>query len=179
MHRRQTPLVVCSGSRSRPSSVPRPAARPSVRPAHRSSAEPPAPLPEALPCSAQLVRIFLFDWMRFFLKPLFLFFYILSKHENLAVAAPNGTTVKFEPVIGQDTMQKNGTNSQVTFKFININLIMCFQISTKHMCITAMKQYESKCIEVTKILNYLKFMNLLGWCKSFFLFLISNNFGLA
>ncbi|KAF8359364.1 npp-10, partial [Pristionchus pacificus] len=63
-----------------------------------------------------------------------------SMFGSTAVAAPNGTTVKFEPVIGQDTMQKNGTNSQ---------------ISTKHMCITAMKQYESKCIEELRVEDYL------------------------
>ncbi|GMS87309.1 hypothetical protein PENTCL1PPCAC_9484, partial [Pristionchus entomophagus] len=59
---------------------------------------------------------------------------------STAAAVPTGSTVKFEPVIGQDTMQKNGTNSQ---------------ISTKHMCITAMKQYESKCIEELRVEDYM------------------------
>ncbi|EPB78013.1 hypothetical protein ANCCEY_02862 [Ancylostoma ceylanicum] len=44
----------------------------------------------------------------------------------------NGTTIKFEPLISSDTMMKNG--SQTT-------------ISTKHMCITAMKAYEGKSLE--------------------------------
>ncbi|GMT17344.1 hypothetical protein PFISCL1PPCAC_8641, partial [Pristionchus fissidentatus] len=57
-----------------------------------------------------------------------------------ASAAPTGTTVKFDPVIGSDTMQKNGTNTS---------------IATKHMCITAMKQYESKCIEELRVEDYM------------------------
>ncbi|KHJ93989.1 nucleoporin autopeptidase [Oesophagostomum dentatum] len=47
----------------------------------------------------------------------------------------NGTTIKFEPLISSDTMMKNG--SQTT-------------ISTKHMCITAMKAYEGKSLEVCR-----------------------------
>ena len=50
-----------------------------------------------------------------------------------AASAPNGTTIKFDPVIASDTMAKNGTTQ-------NIN--------TKHICITAMKQYEGKSLEV-------------------------------
>ncbi|GMR41121.1 hypothetical protein PMAYCL1PPCAC_11316 [Pristionchus mayeri] len=59
---------------------------------------------------------------------------------STAAAAPTGTTVKFEPLIGSDTMQKNGTNTN---------------ISTKHMCITAMKQYESKCLEELRVEDYI------------------------
>ena len=52
-----------------------------------------------------------------------------------------GTTVKFEPPTGTDTMIRNGTNQT---------------INTKHMCVVAMKQYEGKSIEV-------------GWALIFFL----------
>ena len=47
---------------------------------------------------------------------------------------PNGTGgAKFMPVIGTDTMIKNNTTQQ---------------ISTKHQCITAMKEFEQKSLEV-------------------------------
>ena len=52
-----------------------------------------------------------------------------------AVAAAGGTTVAFAAPSGQDTMMKNGVTT-------NIN--------TKHQCITAMKEYESKSIEVSQ-----------------------------
>ncbi|EYB91272.1 hypothetical protein Y032_0207g2000, partial [Ancylostoma ceylanicum] len=52
----------------------------------------------------------------------------------------NGTTIKFEPLISSDTMMKNG--SQTT-------------ISTKHMCITAMKAYEGKSLEELRIDDYI------------------------
>ena len=45
-----------------------------------------------------------------------------------------GTTVKFNPPAGQDTMVKNGVTQ-------NIN--------TKHQCITAMKEYEGKSLEAS------------------------------
>ncbi|VDN29282.1 unnamed protein product [Gongylonema pulchrum] len=51
-----------------------------------------------------------------------------------------GTTVKFEPPSGTDTMIRNGTNQT---------------ISTKHMCISAMKQYESKSLEELRCEDYL------------------------
>ncbi|KAK6739614.1 hypothetical protein RB195_008237 [Necator americanus] len=57
-----------------------------------------------------------------------------------ATSSVNGTTVKFEPLISSDTMMKNG--SQTT-------------ISTKHMCITAMKAYEGKSLEELRIDDYI------------------------
>ena len=48
-------------------------------------------------------------------------------------AQQSGTVVKFNPPSGQDTMVKNGVTQ-------NIN--------TKHQCITAMKEYEAKSLEV-------------------------------
>ena len=47
--------------------------------------------------------------------------------------AASGTTVKFNPPSGQDTMMKGGLSPS---------------INTKHMCICAMKEYENKCMEV-------------------------------
>lgn len=44
-----------------------------------------------------------------------------------------GTTVKFIPITGNDTMVKGGEQRT---------------IATKNMCITAMQQYESKSLEV-------------------------------
>lgn len=49
-----------------------------------------------------------------------------------APAVP-GTTVKFNPPLSTDTMQKNGQKTQV---------------NTKHVCITAMKEYQDKSQEV-------------------------------
>jgi nuclear pore complex protein Nup98-Nup96 len=49
------------------------------------------------------------------------------------VPATNGTTIKFDPPIATDTMMKNNTQTH---------------INTKHLCITAMKQYENKSMEV-------------------------------
>lgn len=55
---------------------------------------------------------------------------------NLATVV-NGTTVKFDPVKGSDTMMKNNETKT---------------ISTKHMCITVMKPYETKSVEVSELL---------------------------
>ncbi|XP_048773367.2 nuclear pore complex protein Nup98-Nup96-like isoform X2 [Ostrea edulis] len=55
-------------------------------------------------------------------------------------AAPNGTTVKFNPPTSQDTMVKNGVST-------NIN--------TRHQCITAMKEYQSKSLEELRVEDYL------------------------
>ncbi|CAG9539116.1 unnamed protein product [Cercopithifilaria johnstoni] len=52
----------------------------------------------------------------------------------------SGTTIKFEPPTSTDTMLRNGTNQT---------------ISTKHMCITAMKQYENKSLEELRCDDYL------------------------
>lgn len=54
--------------------------------------------------------------------------------------APNGTTVKFNPPTSQDTMVKNGVST-------NIN--------TRHQCITAMKEYQSKSLEELRVEDYL------------------------
>ena len=48
-------------------------------------------------------------------------------------AVPSGTTLKYNPPASQDTMVKNGQTQ-------NIN--------TRHQCITAMKEYQSKSLEV-------------------------------
>ncbi|KAI1241414.1 hypothetical protein IHE44_0004887 [Lamprotornis superbus] len=54
-------------------------------------------------------------------------------------AAPTGTTIKFNPPTGTDTMVKSGVST-------NIN--------TKHQCITAMKEYESKSLEELRLEDY-------------------------
>lgn len=56
------------------------------------------------------------------------------------VQAPVGTTVKFTPTTGSDTMLRNGVSQ-------NIN--------TRHICITAMKEYESKSLEELRMEDYL------------------------
>ncbi|XP_073981089.1 nuclear pore complex protein Nup98-Nup96-like isoform X3 [Rhodnius prolixus] len=50
-----------------------------------------------------------------------------------------GTTVKFTPVTGTDTMVKNGTTSS---------------INTRHHCITCMKEYETKSLEELRLEDY-------------------------
>lgn len=47
---------------------------------------------------------------------------------------PSGTTIAFNAPNGQDTMMKSGVTTN---------------ISTKHQCITAMKEYENKSLEVS------------------------------
>uniref|UniRef100_A0A915APT2 Nuclear pore complex protein Nup98-Nup96 n=1 Tax=Parascaris univalens TaxID=6257 RepID=A0A915APT2_PARUN len=55
-------------------------------------------------------------------------------------ASHTGTTIKFDPPMASDTMLRNGTNQT---------------ISTKHMCITAMKQYEGKSLEELRCEDYI------------------------
>lgn len=54
--------------------------------------------------------------------------------------AQTGTTIKFNPPTGQDTMLKSGVSTN---------------ISTRHQCITAMKEYESKSLEELRMEDYL------------------------
>ncbi|XP_013408855.1 nuclear pore complex protein Nup98-Nup96-like [Lingula anatina] len=53
--------------------------------------------------------------------------------------AQTGTTVKFNPLPGSDNMLKNGVSQT---------------INTKHQCITAMKEYESKSLEELRMEDY-------------------------
>ncbi|XP_035692667.1 nucleoporin NUP145-like [Branchiostoma floridae] len=55
-------------------------------------------------------------------------------------AGPTGTTVKFEPVSGSDTMMQNGVSQNVR---------------TAHQCITAMKEYETKSLEELRMEDYM------------------------
>ncbi|XP_033631554.1 nuclear pore complex protein Nup98-Nup96-like isoform X1 [Asterias rubens] len=53
--------------------------------------------------------------------------------------AQSGTTVKFAPVTSTDTMVKSGVTTNV---------------STRHLVITAMKEYENKCFEELRMEDY-------------------------
>lgn len=53
--------------------------------------------------------------------------------------ATGGTTIKFTPVTGTDTMVKNGNSTN---------------ISTRHHCITCMKEYEGKSLEELRLEDY-------------------------
>uniref|UniRef100_A0A1I7XQL5 Nuclear pore complex protein Nup98-Nup96 n=1 Tax=Heterorhabditis bacteriophora TaxID=37862 RepID=A0A1I7XQL5_HETBA len=57
-----------------------------------------------------------------------------------STSSVSGSTIKFEPLVASDTMMKNGAQQT---------------ISTKHMCITAMKAYENKSIEEVRIEDYI------------------------
>uniref|UniRef100_T1IPI4 Nuclear pore complex protein Nup98-Nup96 n=1 Tax=Strigamia maritima TaxID=126957 RepID=T1IPI4_STRMM len=57
-----------------------------------------------------------------------------------SATGPTGTTIKFNPVNGTDTMIKNGVNST---------------ISIRHQCITVMKEYETKSLEELRMEDYL------------------------
>jgi nuclear pore complex protein Nup98-Nup96 len=53
--------------------------------------------------------------------------------------SPVGTTVKFNPPTGTDTMMKSGGQQS---------------INTRHQCITCMKEYENKSIEELRFEDY-------------------------
>uniref|UniRef100_A0A8C9F5K7 Nuclear pore complex protein Nup98-Nup96 n=1 Tax=Pavo cristatus TaxID=9049 RepID=A0A8C9F5K7_PAVCR len=55
-------------------------------------------------------------------------------------ATPTGTTIKFNPPTGTDSMVKAGVSTT---------------INTKHQCITAMKEYESKSLEELRLEDYM------------------------
>lgn len=59
---------------------------------------------------------------------------------NSTTAAAVGTPIKFTPVTGSDTMVKNGVTQN---------------ISTRHHCITCMKEYESKSLEELRLEDYI------------------------
>lgn len=54
-------------------------------------------------------------------------------------SATNGTTIKFNPPTGTDTMMKGGVSTN---------------ISTRHQCITCMKEYENKSLEELRVEDY-------------------------
>ncbi|XP_067137824.1 nuclear pore complex protein Nup98-Nup96-like isoform X2 [Centruroides vittatus] len=54
-------------------------------------------------------------------------------------SSTSGTTIKFNPPTGSDTMMKNGVST-------NIN--------TRHQCITCMKEYENKSLEELRVEDY-------------------------
>uniref|UniRef100_A0ABM0MFK1 Uncharacterized protein LOC102807145 n=1 Tax=Saccoglossus kowalevskii TaxID=10224 RepID=A0ABM0MFK1_SACKO len=58
---------------------------------------------------------------------------------GFGVNVPTDTTIKFNPPTGTDIMQKRGVSSN---------------IGTRHQCITAMKEYESKCLEELRLEDY-------------------------
>lgn len=63
-----------------------------------------------------------------------------SAFGTAATSGATGTTVKFQPVTGSDTMMKNGVTST---------------INTRHMCITVMKEYEAKSLEELRVEDYI------------------------
>ena len=63
-----------------------------------------------------------------------MFRYIFLGTSLFGSTAQSGTTgTKFTAIDGTDNMVRNGVSTQV---------------KTKHYCITGMKNYESKCLEV-------------------------------
>ncbi|KAE9555595.1 hypothetical protein FO519_001173 [Halicephalobus sp. NKZ332] len=54
-------------------------------------------------------------------------------------AGPEGSTIPFEPTRGTDTMVRNGDSKD---------------ISTKHMCITAMERYKARSLEELRVFDY-------------------------
>lgn len=56
-----------------------------------------------------------------------------------STSAPVGTTIKFQPVVGSDSIMRNGQSQNV---------------NTRHICITAMKEYESKSLEELRMEDY-------------------------
>ena len=60
---------------------------------------------------------------------------------GFGASGQSGTVIKFNPPNGQDSMLKNGVTTS---------------ISTRHQCITAMKEYENKSLEVSITLSIVK-----------------------
>ncbi|XP_054715876.1 nuclear pore complex protein Nup98-Nup96-like [Uloborus diversus] len=58
---------------------------------------------------------------------------------GFTATAPTGTTIKFNPTTGTDTMMKGGVSAS---------------ISTRHQCITCMKEYENKSLEELRVEDY-------------------------
>jgi nuclear pore complex protein Nup98-Nup96 len=58
-----------------------------------------------------------------------------------AAAGMGGTTIKFVPVTGTDVVMKNGSQQSV---------------QTKLQCITGMKEYENKSLEVRRFVSFMK-----------------------
>ncbi|XP_033639131.1 E3 ubiquitin-protein ligase TRIM56-like [Asterias rubens] len=66
-------------------------------------------------------------------------FSVGASSRSFADKAQGGTTVKFKPVISTDTDTKRGVTTY---------------INTRHMFITAMKEYENKCVEELRLEDY-------------------------
>ena len=62
------------------------------------------------------------------------FYYYFTSAAFGGASGQTGTVLKFNAPTGQDSMLKNGVTSS---------------ISTRHQCITAMKEYENKSLEVS------------------------------
>jgi len=56
-----------------------------------------------------------------------------NQHLSAVLAGQSGTTIKFNPPSGQDGVIKGGVSTN---------------ISTRHQCISSMKEYEAKSLEV-------------------------------